>query len=274
MRATAAYLPSLYALLNLRLQSAHYALLHRIPCYKAQELSVDIQTRLPGSPGSFTRAGSVPSTWLEQNKTLAIRLSVAVVALLFVAIAGAIWINNRSQQARVAFSNAMDVYDSPVQQAGQPPIPNVKMYPSVAARAKDANPLFLDVANRYGLFKAGANARYFAGLTAEDMGNMASAETNLVQASNNHDAGLSALAKMALASLYSNSGRQTQAAALYRGIIDHPTMIVSANAARLALAASEESTNPQDARILYAKVKDSDKTTAAGEIATQKLSGK
>lgn len=235
---------------------------------------MDIQTRLPANSGSFTRVGSAPSTWLEQNKTLAIRLSVVVVGLLFIAIAGAIWISNRSQQAFVAFSNAMDVYDSPVQQAAQAPIPNVKMYPSIAARAKDANPLFLDVANRYGLFKAGANARYFAGLTAEDMGNIAGAETNLKQASDSHDAGLSALAKMALASLYSNSGRQAQAAVLYRGIIDHPTMIVSANAARLALAASEESTNPQDARLLYAKVKDSDKTTAAGQIATQKLSGK
>ncbi len=235
---------------------------------------MDIQTRLPGSPGSFTRASSPQTTWLEQNKTLAIRLSVAAVALIFVAIAGSIWVSNRSQQAQIAFSNAMDVYDTPIHQAGQPPVPNVKMYPSASARAKDANPLFLDVANRYGLFKAGANARYFAGLTAEDLGDKAGAEANLKQAANNHDAGLSALAKMALASLYSNSGRQTQAASLYKEIIDHPTIIVSANAARLALAASEESTNPQDARVLYAKIKDSDKTTAAGEIATQKLNGK
>lgn len=235
---------------------------------------MDIQTKIPSGPGSFIRAGSPQSTWLARNKTLAIRLSVAVVALLFIAIAGAIWMNNRSQQAQVAFSNAMDVYDSPIQQAGQPPIPNVKMYSSAAARAKDANPLFLDVANRYGLFKAGANARYFAGLTAEDLGDKMGAETNLKKAADGHDAGLSALANMALASLYSNSGRQVQAASLYRSLIDHPTLIVSANAARLALAASEESTNPQDARILYAKVKDSDKTTAAGEIATQKLNGK
>lgn len=235
---------------------------------------MEIQTRTPGTAGSISRVGSATPSWLAGNRQLVIRFSVVAVVLLLLLLIGSIWASNRAEKAQIAFSNAMDVYDAPVQQAGQPPIPNVKVYPSSAARARDANPLFRDVAGKYGLFKAGANARYFAGLTAEDMGDNTAAEADLKKVADGHDAGLAALGKMALASLYRNTGRQSQAAELYRGVIDHPTQTVSANAARLALAASEEKMDPQGAHELYAKVKDSDKTTAAGQIATQKLSGK
>ncbi|RRA47734.1 coatomer subunit epsilon [Acidipila sp. EB88] len=197
-----------------------------------------------------------------------------MVAIIFVALAASIWANNQSGKARSAFNDAMDVYDAPIQQPGQAAVPNAKTYATAAARAADANPLFENVASKYGFFKAGQNARYFAGLTANDMGNAAAAEADLKKASTSRDAALASLGKMALASFYVNHGRTDQGVAVYHDVIDHPTLAVSANAARLALAATEESTNPQDARQLYAKVKDSDKTTAAGQIATQKLSGK
>ena len=232
---------------------------------------MDIETR---PTGTFARVSTTTPTWLDQNKRSVVRASVVGAALLFLGVAGSIWVSNQSQHAQDAFSNAMDVYDSPLQQAGQPPIPNVKSYSSAAARAKEANPLFREVAGKYGWFKAGANAEYFAGLTDEDMGRTADAEGELKKAAGKSDAGLVSLAKMALASLYSGSGRQKDATDLYHELINHPTLTVSANAARLALAEAEASTNPQEARELYAKVKDTDKTTAAGQIAAQKLSGK
>ena len=232
---------------------------------------MDIETK-PSS--TFSRLSTASPTWLDQHKQAVTRASVAGVVLLFLGIAGSVWTSNQLQHAQDAFSNAMDVYDSPVQQAGQPPIPNVKTYNSAAARAKDANPLFRDTASRYGWCKAGANAEYFAGLTDEDMGRTADAERELKKAAGSSDAGLASLAKVALAGLYSGAGRQKEAADLYRDVIDHPTLTVSANAARLALAEAEEGTNPQEARELYAKVKDTDKTTAAGQIAAEKLSGK
>lgn len=232
---------------------------------------MDIQTR---PTGSFTRVSSAAPSWLEQNRRLVIRLSVAFVGLLLLVLIVSLWASSQSAKAQAAFNDAMDVYDAPLQQAGQPPVPNAKTYASAAARAKDANPLFVAIATKYSFLKAGDNARYFAGLTAEDMGDNPAAESDLKKAASTHDSGLAALAKLALASLYLNTGRAANGAELYRDLIDHPTLTVSANAARLALAASEESTNPQDARQLYAKVKDTDKTTAAGQIATQKLNGK
>ena len=227
-----------------------------------------IQTR---PVGSFARVGSAAPSWLEQNKAWVIPVSVAALAAAFVILAIWLWAGNRSTKAQALFNQAMEVYDSPLQQPGEPAMPDMKYYPSAAARAKVANPLFGQIADKYSWFKSGKNARYFAGLTAEDMGNNAAAEADLKQAASGSDQGLGTLAKMALASLYVQTGRASQAAALYREVIAHPTLTVSANAARLALAGSEETTNPQEARELYAKIKDSDKAGAAGEIAAEKL---
>ena len=168
----------------------------------------------------------------------------------------------------------MDVYDAPIQRPGDRPIPNVQAYPSAAARAKVANPLFRAVADKYGFFQAGENARYFAGLTALDMNNATAAEADLKRTADARDSGLAALGKLALANLYATTNRISQSVNLYESVIEHPATTVSANAARLSYAAAIAGTNPQKARELYAKVKDTDKTTAAGQIATQKLSGK
>ncbi len=219
---------------------------------------------------SYSRATTAPS-WLEQNKPLVLRLSIVGAAVLLVALTGSLWAGNQSTKANNAFNQAMEVYDAPIQQAGEPPIPNAKAYPSIAARAKAAQPLFQQTADSFGLFTAGKNARYFAGLSAADMGDQSKAEQDLKKVTTSGSDDLESLAKMALASLYVQSGRQSQAATLYHDVIDHPTVAVSANAARLALAGSEESSNPQEAREMYAKIKDSDKAGAAGEIAASKL---
>lgn len=224
--------------------------------------------------GSFARASVAAPSWIEQNKALVIRLSVVAIAVIFIVVAGSIWVSNQAQKAQDAFNLGMQAYDSPIQQPGVRPMPGATVYASVAARGKAANPLFRDAADKYGSFKAGKNALYFAGLSAEDMGDNAQAEADLKKVADGGDAGLGALAKMALASLYVQTGRQSQAVALYNDLVAHPTLTVSANAARLAIAGMEESTNPQAARELYAKIKDSDKAGIAGEIATSKLKGK
>jgi predicted negative regulator of RcsB-dependent stress response len=235
---------------------------------------VDIQTRPAGRTGALPQAGTPGSFWLQQNLALVIRLSVILAIVILAAVSWAIWSNHRNDEASAAFSQAMDIYDSPLKQPGEPNMPDITTYADAAARAKAVNPIFLGIADKYSWTKAGANARYFAGLTDEDMGDTAAAEKNLKMAADKHDANLAALAKMSLASLYLTTGRRDQSAKLYRDLIAHPTTTVSADAARLALAASEETTNPQDARLLYAKIKDTAKDTVAGEIATQKLSGK
>jgi lipopolysaccharide biosynthesis regulator YciM len=166
----------------------------------------------------------------------------------------------------------MDTYNTPLAQAGQPAAPGEKTFPSTAARAKSANQQFVQLANQYGFFEAGKTAEYFAGLTAMDMGQPGQAETSLKKVADGHDAALASLAKLALANLYQQLNRNSEAVVLFNQLIAKPTNTVPADAARLQLASLYEKTNPAEANKIYAQLKSS--KTAAGQIAAQKLQQK
>ena len=96
---------------------------------------------------------------------------------------------------------------------------------------------------------------------------------SLKQAADSHDSSVAALAKLSLAGLYHQTGRDPQAIELYQQLIAKPTLTVPASMAKLQLAGLYETTKPAEAKRLYAEIKDQDKTTAAGQIAAQKLQG-
>jgi predicted negative regulator of RcsB-dependent stress response len=86
---------------------------------------------------------------------------------------------------------------------------------------------------------------------------------------------LSNLAKLALAGLYHQTDRDAQAIDLYNALAAKPSETVPAAVAQLDLADLYAGTGKQDqAKALWAKVKDADKDGAAGGIASQKLSAK
>ncbi len=234
---------------------------------------MDTQTRHALKQDRFVGATASSLSWLQLHRTNVIKFAVAALIVVALIVTGVVVYNTRSNNAQIAFGKAMDIYTTPLRQPGQPVAPGDASYATSAERAKAVNPLFVDVANRYGWFKIGANAQYFAGLTYLDMGQTGPAEAALQKASNSHDNALATLAKMALAGLYRQTGRDGQAGDLYQQIIKSPTLTVPASAAKLQLAQLYETTNPVQAKKLYAEIKDQDKTTAAGQIAAQKLSG-
>jgi tetratricopeptide (TPR) repeat protein len=234
---------------------------------------VDTQTRHALKQDRFATATVSGLDWLQVNRSNMIATAIAVVLLLAVVITGVVVYNSRTARAEDLFGQAMDIYGTPIAAPGQPSLPGQPSYPTAAARAQAANPLFVQVADHYGWLKTGDNAEYFAGLTYLDMNQTAQAESELKKAADAHDHGLAALAKMALAGLYRQTGRSDQAVDLYRQLIKEPTLTVPASAAKLQLAGLYEATNPAEAKRLYAELKDQDKTTAAGQIAAQKLNG-
>jgi len=235
--------------------------------------TVDTQTRHALKQDSFVEATASSISWVEAHRSTLIKASIAVVLLIGVILAGTIYYNNHSEKAEVLFGQAMDIYSTPLATLGQPAEPGMKTYATAAERAKAAHPLFEDVANNYGWFKAGANARYLAGMTALDMGQTSVGENDLKQAADSHDSGVASLAKFALAGVYHQTQRDPQAIELYQQLMAKPTATVPSSMAKLQLAALYENTKPDEAKKLYAEIKDQDKTTAAGQIATQKLQG-
>jgi tetratricopeptide (TPR) repeat protein len=230
---------------------------------------VDTQTRHALKEDKFVQATNTGLSWIDLHRTEAIRASIALVVVLIAIVGAAAAYEHRSSEASVALGQALEIYNSPLRQPGEPA--DDGSYVSTADRAKVANQQFNDVASHYGSLEAGRTARYFAGLTAIDLGKNAEAESNLKQVASSYHKDLAALAKVALAGLYIKTGRNSDAIDLYKQLIAKPTDTVPASAAQLQLAQLYETTDPQQAKQIYAVLKDKDKTTAAGQIATQKL---
>ena len=116
-------------------------------------------------------------------------------------------------------------------------------------------------------------AHYFLGVTAANLGDNAAAGRNfkLVASVGNHE--VAAVAKSALASLYGQSHRTKEAAALYQELINKPTASVSKVTAQLQLAELYQNSNqPLEARKIYEQIKKENPGAEAGQLATQKLS--
>jgi tetratricopeptide (TPR) repeat protein len=109
-------------------------------------------------------------------------------------------------------------------------------------------------------------------VTYEDLGQNDKAEAELKEASGAWNKNLANLSKLALAGLYRQMNRQDDAIKLYNELIAKPSDTVPATVAQLNLADLYSATGKQqEARTLWAKVKDADKDGAAGAIAAQKL---
>lgn len=167
----------------------------------------------------------------------------------------------------------MDLYNAPLAQPGEPAETGV--YTSAQARSTEANREFVAVAHDFSLFPDAAKAHYFAGITYEDLGQNGPAETELKAAADCWNRDLSNLAKLALAGLYRQTSRDSQAIDLYQALAAKPSVTVSTSVAQLDLADLYASEGKQEeARALWAKIKDADKDGAAGSIASQKLTAK
>jgi tetratricopeptide (TPR) repeat protein len=234
---------------------------------------VDSQTRHALKQDKFVQTTQSGVSWVSDNRAAVIRYSIAVVVVLALLIAGLVFYTQRSTAAEAAFGSALDIYSSQLAQPGQPATKGV--YTSSADRAKAANAQFVQVANQYGWLSAGNKAHYFAGLTYQELGQSAQAEGELKKASDAWDGNLASLGKFALAGFYHQTGKDGQAIDLYNALIAKPTTAVPAYTAQLAEADLYQAAGKTDqAKQIWAKVKDADKTGSAGSIAAEKLAKK
>lgn len=234
---------------------------------------MDTQTRHALKKDKFALAAKSGASWVSEHRSSVVQWSIAGAVALAIVIAGLIFYTVRSSSANTALGAAMDVYNNPLAFPGAPPQPNT--YNTSAERAKAANAQFEAVAQKYGWMRQGEMAKYFAGITNQELGQTAAAENELKSVAGSWDRNLANLAKVALAGIYHQNKQDSQAIDLYNQIMNKPSATVSAAAAQLDLADlySDEGKTDQ-ARALWAKIQDSDKEGAAGQIAGQKLSGR
>jgi tetratricopeptide (TPR) repeat protein len=234
---------------------------------------VDTQTRHALKKDKFAQATASSVSWVSGHRSGVLRWAVSILVVVLLVVGALVFWNLRSTAADVALGAAMDTYGSPLTPPGAPAENGV--YATANDRSKAANAQFAAIAQQYGWLPEGAKAHYFTGITYEELGQNASAETELKTAANSWDRNLANLARLALAGLYHQTARDSQAIDLYNALVAKPSDSVPASLAQLDLADLYAATGKQEqARALWAKIKDTDKDGDAGKIATQKLAGK
>jgi len=210
--------------------------------------------------------------WAVEHRSKLIAGGIALALILAAVIAAWAYVNYRDQQASQQLSSAIEKYSAPIRSAGEPPTPGTISFGSAQERAKSANADFVRIADQYSFTKSGRIARYFAGVTARDLGDNASAEKQLSQIADGRDKSIASLAKLALAAIYQDTNQSSKAIDLYKQLMDHPTDSVGKNTAQFQLAELYQNTNqPQEARKIYLQLQKDSPTGPVGQIAAQRL---
>lgn len=169
----------------------------------------------------------------------------AVVVLIVVAI---FWYRNRQYLARQeALHSAMAIQNS---QVGPSQSEYIVSYPTPQARETAVLKAWNDLAAKYPGSQEAGIAEFFLGTNASDNGNSAEAAKYFQAAIDQSDKEYASEAKLALAQIDADQGKLNEGVNLIQSVIDHPTVMVSKDAATLALAGLIKNSDPKRAHQL------------------------
>jgi predicted negative regulator of RcsB-dependent stress response len=229
-------------------------------------------TRHQLKQNSFAETTAETISWAVENQSKLTAAAIVVAVIVALAVGGWAFVNYRNSQANQELTDAIQKYQAPIRQAGEPASPEVLSYASGAERAKAANADFTRIADKYSFTRNGRIARYFAGITLHDMGDNAGAEKQLQQVADSWDKEVGSLAKLALGSIYQDTGKTQQAMDLFKGLIEKPTTSVGKTTAQFELANLYEANHqPLEARKIYEQMQKDNPTSPVGQLAAQKL---
>lgn len=210
--------------------------------------------------------------WSVEHKDKLI-VAAVVVVVLAAAVAGSwYYLSQQDQRASLDMSVAVRALNTPVRPPNMPAQPDAPSFASSAERATGAHKQFQAIVDKYPHTHSAEFAHYFLGLTAADLGDNASAEREFQKVISSATSDLAALAKMALASVYRNTGRNKQAIELYKQLAAKPTSTVGKVMAQMELAATYQADNqPVEAKRVYEGIQKENPASEAAQLASTKL---
>lgn len=229
-------------------------------------------TRRQLKEDKFAETAQGAAIWATGHRQT-VAWTVGLVLVAIVATSGVIaWRGRQSDRGNTELAAAMRTFNAQLAPAaGTPAEDTGPTFTSIADRAKAAEKQFGAVADRYSWVAPGRIARYLRGVALIQTGDKAGAEQVLKTAASFSDKDVASLAKMALASMYRTSNRAPEAIAIYKDLSEHPTATVSKAQAQLELAETYETTDPQQAALIYQQLQKEDPQGPAGQVAAQKL---
>ena len=203
------------------------------------------------------------------NRSEILKGSAAAALLIVVVFGGMMLYRSRVSKADDDFAQALAVFRAP---AGEVP-PEYKglRYKSDNEKYGEALKKMSDVAERYSWLSHSRYARYYMGLSYREVGKFPEAEKELNQVAGGRDRELAALARMALAGLYEQTGKNDDADKIYRDLENHPTTSVPKAFAQLSRADLYQRTKPAEAKVILQQIQKDYAGLTAGDAATKSL---
>lgn len=234
------------------------------------------QTRHQLKTDRFTQAtiGAAEATahWTVEHKSKLIIGTVIAIVACAILFGGWYYLGQQDDKANLELTKAVRTLETQIRPAGTPETPNFPSFASARERATAAKTQLQGVIDKYPHTHTADIARYLLGTTAVEMGDKATAERELKDVASSHNSDLGALARMALAAFYGDTGRTKDAIDLYQQLIAKPTNTVSKVMAQMQLASLYESSQrPMEAKQIYEQIvkenpKSQEASTAQGKL--------
>ena len=210
--------------------------------------------------------------WTVEHKSKLIAGAIILVVVVAAALGSWYYLEQQDDKASVDFGKAVRVLDTPVRPAGMPAQPDYPSFASSQERATEAHKQFQAIVDKYPHTRSADFSRYFLGVTWSRLGDNAAAERELKAVAESHNSDLSALAKLALASVYRNANRTKDAVDLYKQLIDKPSQTVGKSAAEIQLAETYQAAGMNaDAKKQYEQIQKEAPKSPAAQLAGEKL---
>jgi predicted negative regulator of RcsB-dependent stress response len=190
-----------------------------------------------------------------------------IVALLIV---GVLWYRNYQHNAREeALHGAMQIQNSAI---GPKQSDLIVTFPTPQARETAEDKAWRDLAAKYSRTQEGDIAEYFLGTNAADVGNLPEAAKHFEAAIDSGSGPYASESKLALAQVYAAQGKLNDGVKLIESVIEHPTVMVSKDAATLALAELIKDSDPKRAHQLVDPLRSSPRAAVSKAAITLEAS--
>lgn len=180
----------------------------------------------------------------EHQKQL-IRWGSAAAALIVIILGIWLYRNHEHSVRQEDLRAAMRIQNASIGPSGSEMI---LTYPTAQDRSKALVKAFSDIATKYSGSDEAAIAEYALGVNASDDGNAAEAEKRFKAVVDSGRGPYDSLAKLSLAQIYASKGKLAEGKQLIQSVMDHPTVLVSKEAATIAMAELIGKTDPAGAR--------------------------
>ncbi len=204
--------------------------------------------------------------YIAHHRQQAIRYGGIGLAVIMLAFGAYFYMRYQHTVRQDLLREAMLTFDSNI----APNVPEgLKAYPTQDEKDKAIQKVFSNLANNYSGSMEGEIGRFFLGVAAVDKGKYDEAAKYFDKVANSSQKDYGSLARLALAQIQLNAGKDADAEKTLQYVVDHPTVLVSKEQAQVEIAKIVGKRDPVAARKMLEPLRT--ERTAISQVAVQTL---